>query len=259
MNKRETPVPSHEQGSALLIVLLFAAIIAIGLYSELPIAAFEAQRQKEELLISRGNEYKHAVKLFVRRLRTYPSSIEALENSNMMRFLRHRYADPFTKQQDWRLIHAGPGGIPLDSKIKPDSFEASGNPNQPDSPSGAQLPALTPLLMPGVAAQITDNSPATVDSQEQRSAPNDLENGSGVGQDLHFGGAILGVASNARGRSIRLVNKQNEYSLWEFYYNPAVDGGSDLDFQRAPSEGVNGSGAPGTNVGAGSGRAGLRN
>ncbi len=110
---------SRERGSALLIVFLFAAIVAIMLYMEMPVAAFEAQRQKEQLLIDRGNEYSHAVKLFVRKMGTYPTSIDQLEDTNRMRFLRHRFKDPFTGKDDWRLLHAGPGGMLIDSKVNP--------------------------------------------------------------------------------------------------------------------------------------------
>lgn len=106
-----------QQGSALLIVLVFAAIVAIMLYRELPVVAFEAQRQREELTVSRGNSYKRAVKLFVRKIGRFPSTIDELENTNRMRFLPHRYVDPLTGKDDWRLIHAGPGGIITDSKI----------------------------------------------------------------------------------------------------------------------------------------------
>jgi len=108
----------NEKGSALLIVFVFAAAIAIMLYKEMPVATFEAQRQKEQLLIDRGNEYKRAVKLYVRKFQTFPPSIEALENTNRMRFLRNRYVDPYTGKAEWRLLHAGPGGIIIDSKIK---------------------------------------------------------------------------------------------------------------------------------------------
>ena len=99
------------------MVLVFAAIIAILLYRELPIAAFEAQRQKEHLLVSRGNQYKRGVKLFVRKIGRFPSSLDELENTNRLRFLRHRFVDPLTGKDDWRLIHAGPGGVILDSKV----------------------------------------------------------------------------------------------------------------------------------------------
>lgn len=107
----------RERGSALLIVFVFAAALAIMLYMELPVAAFEAQRNREQLVIDRGNEYAHAVKLFVRKFGMYPASIDQLENTNGMRFLRHRFKDPLTGKDDWRLLHAGPGGQLLDSKV----------------------------------------------------------------------------------------------------------------------------------------------
>jgi hypothetical protein len=125
---------SNQRGSALLIVFVFAAMVAIMLYREMPVAAFEAQRQKEQLLINRGNEYKRAVKLYVRKFQTFPSSMQALENTNRMRFLRNRYVDPYTGKDDWRLLHAGPGGIILDSKIKQSQLGPRGAPGSVGSP-----------------------------------------------------------------------------------------------------------------------------
>ena len=56
---RERDSKSGERGSALLIVFVFAAAVAIMLYMEMPVAVFEAQREKEQLLIDLGNEYAH--------------------------------------------------------------------------------------------------------------------------------------------------------------------------------------------------------
>lgn len=112
------PRRANQRGSALLVVLVFAAIIAIMLYREVPVVAFEAQRQKEQLLMDRGNEYKRAIKLYVRKFQTFPPSLDALESTNRMRFLRFRYVDPYTGKDDWRLLHAGQGGVIIDSKIK---------------------------------------------------------------------------------------------------------------------------------------------
>ncbi len=126
MKKMEVRRRAGERGSALLIVFVMAAALAILLYTEMPVAAFEAQRQREQLLIDRGNEYAHAVKLFVRKVGTYPASLDALENTNRMRFLRHRFKDPFTDKDDWRLLHAGPGGMLVDSKVNPINANANG-------------------------------------------------------------------------------------------------------------------------------------
>ena len=37
------------------------------------------------------------------------------------------------------------------------------------------------------------------------------------------GGALAGVASKAAGHTIKRVNEQTDYSLWEFYYDPSKD------------------------------------
>ncbi|HEX8985298.1 MAG TPA: hypothetical protein VF767_07700, partial [Bryobacteraceae bacterium] len=104
-----------ESGYALLLVMVMAAVIAVMLYQEMPRVVFEGQRAKEDLLVQRGEQYYRAIQLFVRRMRTYPPTIEALENTNNIRFLRRRYKDPMTGKDDWRIIHAGPGGIFTDS------------------------------------------------------------------------------------------------------------------------------------------------
>jgi len=111
----------RERGSALLIVFLFAAFVAIMLYKEMPVMAFEAQRAKEQLLIDRGNQYKQAVKVYWTHFQgRFPPSIDALENTNNIRFLRHRYKDPLTGKDNWRLLHMAPGGMGLiDSKVNP--------------------------------------------------------------------------------------------------------------------------------------------
>ncbi len=107
-----------QSGFALLFVFAMAAIIAITLYVALPRVAFEAQRDKEELLIVRGEQYKRAIQLYVRKFKRFPGKIEDLDNANGIRFLRHHYVDPMTGKDEWRLIHAGPGGVLLDSLVK---------------------------------------------------------------------------------------------------------------------------------------------
>jgi hypothetical protein len=100
-----------ERGFALLLVFLLAAIVAINLYMEVPRLAFQAQRQKEQMLMERGEQYKRAIGLFLRTNKNtrWPASIDELENYNNRRFLRHRYIDPLTGKDEWRLIHIANG------------------------------------------------------------------------------------------------------------------------------------------------------
>jgi len=123
----------NQRGFALLLVFLMASIVAIMLYMELPRAAMQAQRDKEEMLIDRGEQYKRAIQLFVNKARRYPADIKDLENFNNQRFLRQRYADPMTGKDEWRLIHIQ-GGMLTDSKVtKPNG---PGGQDQAKTPNG---------------------------------------------------------------------------------------------------------------------------
>lgn len=108
----------QESGFALLLVFVMAAAIAISLYMQLPRAAFEAQRNKEQLLIERGEQYTRAIQLFVTQRKRYPATLEELENTNNVRYLRRRYKDPLTGKDEWRLVHVNGMGVLTDSKVK---------------------------------------------------------------------------------------------------------------------------------------------
>lgn len=105
-----------EGGFALLLIFAFAAAVAIGIYAEMPRAVFESARAKEELLVERGEQYKLAIRRFHAKTKGYPQTIEQLEETNGVRFLRKRYKDPMTGKDEWRLVHIGPGGY-TDSKV----------------------------------------------------------------------------------------------------------------------------------------------
>src|ERR1035438_9750270 len=112
-----TPRARHNQrGFALLLVFLMAAVVAITLYMELPRVAMEAQRDKEQTLIDRGEQYKRAIQLFLKKAGHYPGDIKELESFQNQRFLRHRYVDPMTGNDQWRVIHVT-NGILTDSKV----------------------------------------------------------------------------------------------------------------------------------------------
>lgn len=105
-----------ESGFALLLVFLMAAVLAITLYLQLPRVAFQVQRQKEQLLIERGEQYKRAIQVFFRTNNRYPAEIKDLENFNNRRFLRHKFIDPMTGKDDWRLVHVN-NGVLTDSVL----------------------------------------------------------------------------------------------------------------------------------------------
>ncbi|MCL6545286.1 MAG: hypothetical protein K6T61_08645 [Bryobacteraceae bacterium] len=110
-------VRNPEAGYAVLVVFLLAAFIAISLYNELPRVVLEAQRDREQMLIDRGEQYKRAIQLYFRAFGRYPPDLDALENTNNRRFLRRRYKDPMTGEDEWRLIHATGLGVFPDSLV----------------------------------------------------------------------------------------------------------------------------------------------
>ncbi len=106
---------SGESGYALMLVFLMAAVIAIGLYREIPRVAFQSQRHKEQLLMERGEQYKRAIQVFFTTSKRYPQTLDDLETTQMRHFLRHKYIDPMTGKE-WRLIHIQ-GGVLVDSVL----------------------------------------------------------------------------------------------------------------------------------------------
>lgn len=141
-------------GYALLFIFVMAAIVAITLYKQVPSVAFEAQRDKEQLLIDRGEEYERAVTLYVRKFNRFPSAISDLENTNNQRFLRDKYKDPMTGKDDWRLIHAAAGGLLTDSvdSKKPDTNTDMVNTNSiiTLTAAGAPTPGGDAAVNPGL-------------------------------------------------------------------------------------------------------------
>jgi hypothetical protein len=138
-----TRIPVHrrqERGFALLVIFLIAAAVAFTMYRELPRAAFESARDKEQLLMDRGNQYKRAIQVFYTVNKRYPSEIKELENTNDKRFLRRRYIDPMTGKDEWRLVHTN-GSFLTDSLVtKPPTQNASnGLPGAGQTPGGGPL------------------------------------------------------------------------------------------------------------------------
>ena len=125
---RRPPTRNRESGFALLLIFVLAAGIAIGMMMQLPRVAFETARNREQMLIERGEQYKRAIGLFYRKTNRLPQKIEDLENTNSIRFLRRRYIDPMTGKDEWRIIHAGPGGVLTDSLVKKTPTTPDGKP-----------------------------------------------------------------------------------------------------------------------------------
>jgi len=165
--------PQRESGYALLLVLAMAASVAIMLYMELPRLVFESQRITEQDLVFRGEEYQRAIQLFVRKQRRYPATLDELESTDNVRYLRRRYADPMTGEEEWRLINIDSAGFFTDSLLHDPAGEPEEETSQntfitegPAFGSTAPLPG-TEGVGSGVGADVQGASDRPVVTAEQ--------------------------------------------------------------------------------------------
>ena len=102
-----------EAGYILIAVLFAVALMVVAMAAVAPAIGTQIQRDREEELVRRGKQYARAIQLYFRKFGRYPNSIEQLENTNNIRFLRKRFKDPITGKDEWRLIHFG------EAQVKP--------------------------------------------------------------------------------------------------------------------------------------------
>lgn len=250
----------NEKGYILLSLMLMMTLMLIALTVEAPRVAQQIKREKEEELIHRGNEYRNAIKKYFRKFGRYPVSLDQLENTNNMRFLRKRYKDPFTGKDDWRLLHPGevqlnvangaatvPGQPTMLGQPSSGNQSAGGTAGQPSgfgptpspTPTGTQQPidasGGSGVSGNGPAGQNTPGSP-TFGSNATLTQP--------VGSGQFGGGPIVGVASVSKLTSIKEFNGKNHYNEWPpFWYDPRQE--QTMGLPGAPVAGGQIGGTPG--------------
>lgn len=243
---------SKESGYVLLAVLLTMTLILILLSVEAPRIAQQIKRDKEEEMIHRGKDYATAVKRFVHKNGgRYPTSVEQLENTNHIRFLRKKYVDPMTGESDWKMVHVGEAQINIPAPNPGLSGGGGTNPGLFNSGQGGPPPPGNPPT--GLA--LTQNPP-TGQQQPQAGGTGQLgtltTTGIGNGQTVG-GGQIMGVASVSKGHAIKEFNDKDEYDEWYFVYDLRLEqsGGSGVTV-AAPRLGGNATGSSGTPSATGS-------
>ncbi|MGH9565895.1 MAG: hypothetical protein ACRD4I_07930 [Candidatus Angelobacter sp.] len=236
---------SKSGGYVLLSVMLLIAIMLIMLGVEAPRIAQQIKRGKEEELVHRGMEYARAIKKYRRKMGAMPTSIEQLENTNHIRFLRKRYKDPITGKDEWKLVHAGEAEIPMPKANNP-GLQGSGNPGIQGG-TFTNSPGTTPVGTAGVntgntgfgggtglGAGTTGLSNASGLSDVSGTQPANTQPGNGSLGSLATtssgngglqvgGGGIIGVASTSKKTGIKEFNDRSEYDEWLFVYDPRLE------------------------------------
>lgn len=274
--------PHRESGYALLLVFLMAAVIAISLYSEIPRVAFQSQRQKEQLLMERGLQYMRAIQVFSQVNRgQWPRNLDDIETFQNRHFLRHKYIDPMTGKNDWRVIHIQ-GGMLTDSLVtqnanasKPSTstesnyisdysgLAQSGAGEQVQRPQDRRRPSEggagggvgEPLpMMPGAGPDPSEQgqapaAPATPDNPANPVAGAPVQGipGDASGQTPPQGGAgqpapgMPGLPGQAGNPALNMINRM--------LTSPNPQAGQIV--QQAQAGGLTGMGTPGTAMGGG--------
>ena len=251
----------QEAGYILLVLLLFVALLSIGLLAAVRTMEFQVKRDREEELIHRGVQYSRAVRRYFKKFGRYPTRIEELESTNNMRFLRKRYKDPMNRdpktgqERDFKFLHLqdvqmSSANAPTRGMVAAADL-ASADPGLSSTEVQAGAPGAlnnTPG-MPGsrgpssIASQSvsTGDQAQTPDQASSNNgptppAPQPLSQRAGPGgaPQVFGGGAIAGVASTSKEKTIRVFNKKDHYNQWQFIYDPSTDRGGLLMTPNQP-------------------------
>ena len=147
-----------QRGYMMITLMLALAMLTIALLTVLPEMKQQILRDREEEMRHRGTAYMRAIQHYFKKYNSYPMSIEQLENTNNLRFLRKRYTDPMNrdpatgKERDFKILHQTdislnngpvlgptPGGPPVQpSGLQPPTQQNgdSGNSSSSNPPSG---------------------------------------------------------------------------------------------------------------------------
>jgi type II secretory pathway pseudopilin PulG len=245
---------SRESGYILLAVMLVLMIMLIALSIEAPRIAQQIKREKEEELVHRGKDYATAVKRFVHKNGgQYPTSIEQLENTNHIRFLRKKYIDPMTGESEWKMVHVGEAQINIPAPNPGLSGGGGQNPGLSGSGIGPGNNSLGTTTPTGTAPPLTGGTPtgqAPLQPGSTAQLGSLTTTGIGNGQTVG-GGQIIGVASTKKAQSIKEFNEKDHYDEWYFVYDLRLEqsGGSGVTVAapRGANAATGASGAPAAN------------
>lgn len=202
-NGKEMKNRKNEEGHALLVLMMFSTLLFISLGAAIPNTLQMGQREREEELLFRGEQYIQAIKLFFDQSGRYPTTVKELIRTDNIRFLRQAYKDPMTRNGKWRFIHADASGKVVDSlaslrTAKPalkgsklTSFLSS------TQDTGTQMSTSTMTANPKSPRSSSEGQP-----RQRRNVPN-----------AQF---IVGVASRSKQKSIKVRNGETRYNEWEF-------------------------------------------
>jgi type II secretory pathway pseudopilin PulG len=270
-------IKPSEEGYVLIAVMFMLAILLIAMSVAVPKISKQIQRDREVETMRRGKAYVRGIKMYYKKFGAYPPNMDALVQSNQIRYLRKKYIDPTTGKDEWKLIHVGQNktqtlgffGQPLAGSMpgaNPGSLTGTpgnpGTPGAPGNPGSTSSPTSTipDPNAPSTPASTDPNAPSAPSSTDPN-APGGTT-GTGLTGQTFGGGGIIGVSPASPKQSILVYKKKTHYNEWEFFYDPRVEqmmqGGNIGNNGLTPTTpGGSGSGSgAGGGIGSGSGGTG---
>lgn len=247
----------NERGYVLLVLLLAVALLSIGFMAAVRKLDFQVKRDREEEMIHRGVQYSRAIKRFYKKFGRYPTRVEELESTNNLRFLRKRYKDPMNrdrrtgKELDFKFLHLQDVQMSFNSpqagvvSVQDIAAQQAGAPGALNGGPGfgGNGPSSNAQNQPTQAAgEQSDNSGPDQQASDQQGEsgtppppqPLSQQAGANGSPQVFGGGAIVGVASANKDKTIREFNKKNHYNQWQFIYDPSTDRGGLLMTPNQP-------------------------
>jgi type II secretory pathway pseudopilin PulG len=249
-----------EQGFMLLGLIVAIALMLLAMSVAAPIVARSLRRDRDVEAVHRGNQYVRAIQLYYKKFGHYPGSIDQLEKTNEIRFLRQRYVDPITGKDDWRMIPVGqnktsvkwffgqplaglattgvgsvggmlsPGMSNIGANGATGGAGTSGSTGAAGAGGTGGASGATGSTNPAGATGTTGTSGApgyTAPGSTDTSGAGGSSGGIGSQSAATFSGGggspFMGVGLDASGDSIIELNEQTTYPTWEFLYDPRLD------------------------------------
>jgi type II secretory pathway pseudopilin PulG len=187
-------------------LLVMVAVLSILMSAAMPVWRRESQREKEEELVFRGQQYVRAIRLYQAKTRAFPPSIDALVQG---RYLRKKYKDPITNDDFIPIGAAAAGAGQVGINAQPGRGGSTSMNAQPgQGRSGSSQP--------------TQQTPFASSAFGPESG--------------NTAGGIIGVVSKSKDESIRIYMGRTHYNEWQFVFVNAQPGGPG---------GIGGRGVPG--------------
>jgi type II secretory pathway pseudopilin PulG len=227
----------------LVAVMFLMAILVLSMAVAAPIIKKQIQHDRDVETMHRGKQYIRAIRMYYKAFGSYPPTVDALLNTNKIRFLRKKYIDPTTGKPDWKIIHFGQNKVPTAwgffgqpltgttvAGIGPggtagSGLSGSGGIGSPPGAIGAPAPTDPNSNPNGQTTPADPNNPGGATGTGApgttgTTTPGAAGTGTGLTGQTFGGGGIIGVSPNSPKQSILLLHKKNHYNEWEFVYDP---------------------------------------